>query len=69
MPHFFGGLIDAISRRMSRNPCPTDAAIARLQEIAGEDRGRVSSWARQALVDIKKEFTLGIRTFPEAIRK
>ncbi len=34
-----------------------DAAIARLQEIAGEDRGRASWRARQALADIERALT------------
>ena len=36
------------------DPDDLDAAIARLQEIAGEDRGRVSWRARQALADIER---------------
>ncbi len=40
---------------MDRNDL--DAAIARLQEIAGEDRGRVSWRARQALADIERALT------------
>ena len=34
-----------------------DAAIARLQEIAAEDRGRVSWRARRALADIVRAVT------------
>lgn len=40
---------------MDRNDL--DAAIARLQEIAGRDRGRVSWRARQALADIERALT------------
>ena len=44
--------VRAVRERWPMDRDDLDAAIARLQEIAGEDRGRVSWRARQALAGV-----------------
>ncbi len=49
--------VKAVRERWPMDREDFDAAIARLQEIACEDRGRVSWRARQALADSERALT------------